>query len=75
MGSILIPRLVFTYTYDPIGITTELGDLENLTEIYARRNKLTRLPSTIGNLKALESLYLENNKLTSSSFPDEMGEV
>ena len=51
----------------------EIGNLENLRELYLSSNNLTELPDSIGKLGALQRLIVPNNKLT--KLPDSIGNI
>ena len=50
-----------------------IGELENLTQIEASRNRLTSLPTEIGSLKNLLYLDFRDNRL--KSLPEELGRL
>lgn len=50
-----------------------IGNLTNLTDLYLRKNQLTKLPESIGNLTNLTKLNLWSNQLT--ELPESIGKL
>ena len=55
-------------------LTTNIGNLQNLSSLYIISNKLTSFPSEIGNLRNLVNLYIVNNS-NLVSLPAEIGNL
>ncbi|EMY24618.1 leucine rich repeat protein [Leptospira interrogans serovar Australis str. 200703203] len=51
----------------------EIGNLQNLKELYLSANEITTLPPEIGNLKNLQVLSLNGNRL--ETIPKEIGNL
>ncbi|MGD1859759.1 MAG: COR domain-containing protein, partial [Leptolyngbyaceae cyanobacterium] len=54
-------------------VPRELGQLQNLTELYLYHNQLTQVPKELGQLQNLTELYLYHNQLT--QVPKELGQL